>query len=229
MRNAWNILFLLFVVLKTNAAVIQNFSDNDTITVELSSTNYNRLFVANDIISKVRVPEGTLVVEYDPEGSVYLDLLKTEPLTVFISTKGGHNVTMTIKPVESLGHTVQLTPKTATVQAREFEKKAPKEETVTKLIQAMMNNQMPIGYGVKSVFSSYRSFNKDLTFKVSKQFVGDAYLGEVLTIYNRSKTPVKLDEAWFKGEDTRAIALSKQIIAPKGSETIYVVKEATHA
>jgi type-F conjugative transfer system secretin TraK len=229
MAKPFILLFLLGSLITANATTVRNFTDNETLTVELSKTNYNRLLVPDDKIHKVRCPEKTLAIDYAVDGSVYIDLLVTEPLTVFVTTKTGHNFSMTVKPVESLGQTIQFVPKTPTKQARHFEKKTPQDETVTKLIQAMMNNQTPQGYGVKSVFSSYRPVNKELTYKVTKQFIGEAYQGEILTIYNRTHKPVTLDESLFKNNDTRAFAVSQPIIAPKGSETIYLVKETGHA
>lgn len=228
MRNTFLFLILAFTALTSNASKVQGFSDNEDITVELSKNNYNRVFVANDTIVKTHFPKDTLRVQSD-DNSVYLDLVSTEPFTVFFTTEAGHHFSLTVKPIDGLGQTIQLLPKTATVKAHQFEEKTPRDETVTKVIQAMMNNQTPLGYGVKSVFSSYRPFNKELTFKVSKQFIGQAYAGEIMTIYNRSNKPVTLDESWFKDNGTRAVAFSQNIIAPKGTQQIYVVKEQHHA
>jgi conjugal transfer pilus assembly protein TraK len=228
MRKAFLFLILVGMALTSNATKVQGFSDNEDITVELSKNNYNRIFVANDTIVKTHFPENTLRVQND-DNSVYVDLLSTEPFTVFFTTEAGHHFSLTVKPIDALGQTIQLLPKTATAKARQFEAKTPRDETITKVIQAMMNNQTPLGYGVKSTFSSYRPLNKELTFKISKQFVGEAYTGEVMTVYNRSNKPVSLDESWFKDSGTRAVALSQKIIAPKGTQQIYVVKEQSHA
>lgn len=222
-------LTLLGSVLVTHAAHVQAFSDNENITVELSKLNYNRLFIPNDSIKKAHFAKDDLNIEYEADGSVFVDLLKAEPFTVFFSTKHGHHFSVTVKPIEALGQTVQLMPKTATVTAHQFEKKSVYEETVTRLIQSMMNQQTPPGYGIKSVSSSYRAFNKELSVQTSKQYIGKAYLGDVITVYNRSKVPVKLDESWFKSPDTKAIALSNPIVAPKQKETLFVVREKTHA
>lgn len=229
MRKAFLVGLLACMALHVNATNVQRFADNDNLVIELSKTNYNRLFVADDLILKTHFPDQTLNIKNDPDGSVYIDLLSAEPFTVFVSTKAGHNFSLTVKPIDSLGQTVQFVPKTPTVKAALFEKKKPVDKTVTQLIQAMMNNHIPQGYGVKSQFTSYRNLNKELAFKLSKQFVGSAYVGDVMTIYNRSNKPITLDESWFKSSDTRAIALSKPAIAPKSYETIFVVKEVAHA
>ena len=210
MRKAVLVLMLFSVAFTSYAAKVQQFADNQNIEVQLSKLNYNRLFVANDVIKKAHFSKDALSIEYEADGSVFIDLLIAEPFTVFFSTEHGHHFSVTVNPIDELGQTVELIPNTPSVKAQKFEKKTAYEETVTKLIQAMMNNQIPAGYG-------------------GKQYMGDAYVGEVVTIYNRSKVPVKLDEAWFKTKDTRAIALSQSILAPKNSATLYMVKERAHA
>lgn len=225
------VLFFIVLAITTlaEAANVKPFSDNDNITLELSQLNYNRLFIANDSIEKAYFTEGDLSIKYEADGSAFIDLLKAEPFTVFFSTKQGHHFSATVKPIEALGQTVQLVPKTATVKARQFEEKSTYEDTVTHIIQAMMNHQTPPGFGVTSGFSSYKPFNKDLSLQVAKQYVGNGYVGEVIIVYNRSKTPVTLDESLFKTDDARAIALSHSIIAPKHKETLFVVREKAHA
>lgn len=223
------LLLLLGSMAHVNAATTRHFSDNETLVVELSQSNYNRLLVSHDRILKVRCPKETLAVEYAPDGSVYLDLLLSEPLTVFVTTRAGHNFSMTVKPKDALGQTVEFIPQTPTKSVAKFENKNAQDETVTQLIQSMINNQAPKGYGVKSVFSSYRPINQFLSYKPSKQFIGKAYLGEVITVYNRSKTPIELNESLFKSKEMRAFSVSQSTIAPHGTETIYVVREKEHA
>ena len=65
--------------------------------------------------------------------------------------------------------------------------------------------------------------------KLQKQYIGESYVGEVVTIYNRSSNPIKIEEAWFKNKDTKAVALSQSIIGPKSYETLFIVKEKAHA
>lgn len=211
------------------ASNVYPFSDNENIELELSKNNYNRLYVANDSITKVFFSKDDLIIEYQKDGSVLVDLNLAEPFTVFFTTKQGHQFSATVKPIEALGKTVALQAKTPSFKARQFEKKtAVSDNTITQLLQAMMNNKTPLGYGSKSVFSSYKPINKDLSFKVEKQFIGDSYIGEILTVYNRSSKPIILDESWFKTKETRGIALSQPTLAPKKSETVYLAKEKVH-
>lgn len=224
------LVFILLCSLKVAHATNQRpFNDNETLTVELSKTNYNRLLVSQDRIAKVRYPDKTLAVEYAPDGSVYLDLLIEEPLTVFVTTRAGHNFSMTVKPKESLGQTVQFIAKSPTTKAHKVEQKTTHDALVTQLIQAMMTNHVPEGYGVKSFSSSYRPINQELSYRLTKQMVGASYIGEVLTVYNRSRTSLELNESLFKSNDMRAFSVSKTTIAPHGTETIYVVREKQHA
>ncbi len=223
------LLILLCSLAAAHATNQRPFNDNETLTVELSKTNYNRLLVSQDRIAKVRFPDKTLAVEYAPDGSVYMDLLIEEPLTVFVTTRAGHNFSMTVEPKDSLGKTVQFIPKTPTLKARKVEQKTTHDELVTQLIQAMVTNRVPEGYGVQSLSTSYRPINKELSYKLTKQIIGSSYTGEVLTVYNRSRTPLELNESLFKSKDMRAFSVSKTTIAPHGTETIYVVREKEHA
>lgn len=223
------ILLLGSLITAAQAANQRPFRDNETLTVELSKTNYNRLLVSEDRIEKVRYPQDTLAVEYAPDGSVYMDLLITEPLTVFVTTRAGHNFSMTVKPKESLGETVQFIPKSIPFKTHKVEQKTSNDERVTQLIQAMVTNHIPEGYGVKSIHSSYRPMNNELSYQLSKQLIGAAYTGEVLKVYNRSKTPIELNESLFKSSNLRAFSVSKSTVAPHDSETVYVVREKEHA
>lgn len=207
----------------------QAFTENEDITLELSKYNYNRIFVTNDIIENVHFIKSDLDLEYDPDGSVFINLLSAEPQTLFFRTKQGHTFSATVKASDVLGQTFELTPKSFSAKARLVEHKSLYEETVTTLIQSMMNNQAPSGFGIKSPFAMYKKFSPSLGTKLQKQYIGESYIGEVVTIYNRSINPIKIEESWFKDKSTKAVALSQSIVGPKSYETLFIVKEKPHA
>ena len=78
-------------------------------------------------------------------------------------------------------------------------------------------------------FTAVYGLNPSLRTKLQKQYIGEFYVGEVVTIYNRSSNPIKIEESWFKNKDTKAVALSQSIIGPKSYETLFIVKEKAHA
>lgn len=230
MKNKMVLSFVLScLTLSSFAGNKQAFSENEDIALELSKYNYNRIFVTNDIIENVHFIKSDMDLEYDPDGSVFINLLSTEPQTLFFRTKQGHTFSATVKASDVLGQTFELIPKSFSVKAHLVEHKSLYEETVTTLIQSMMNNQAPSGFGIKSPFALYKKFSPSLRTKLQKQYIGESYVGEVVTIYNRSSNPIKIEEAWFKNKDTKAVALSQSIIGPKSYETLFIVKEKAHA
>lgn len=216
----------LFVSCIGQAGVTKSFTDNNNIDVELSKSNYNRIVVKNDTITQGYYPEKTLAFKAVADGSAYIDILKDKPVTLFIDTKGGHHFSLTIKAVEGLGQTIVLTPETAGIKkAANFEKKSPYEETITKLIHSAMNNEAPSGYGIKTAFTGFKSFNKNLSIKTKKQFIGNQFTAEIIQIYNKTSKVQPLYESWFKGTNTRAIAFSQSKLSAKKSALMYVVRE----
>lgn len=222
-------LALSCIALSVFAGNKQAFTENEDITLELSKYNYNRIFVTNDIIENVHFIKTDLDLEYDPDGSVFINLLSTEPQTLFFRTKQGHTFSATVKASDVLGQTFELIPKSFSAKARLVEHKSLYEETVTTLIQSMMNNQAPSGFGIKSPFATYKKLGPSLRTKLQKEYIGESYIGEVVTIYNRTSNPIKIEESWFKDKNTKAVALSQSIIGPKSYETLFIVKEKTHA
>ena len=212
-----------------NAGINKSFTDNSNIEVDLSKSNYNRLVVVGDTIDKGYFPDRTLAFKTVKDGSAYIDILKDEPVTLFIDTKGGHHFSVTVNPVDKLGQTVVLTPENALKgQALKFEKKSPYEETITKLIHSAMLGEVPSGYGVKTAFKGFKPFNKNLSLKTKKQLVGSQFTVDIVQIYNNSKESRPLYESWFRSQGVKAVAFSQSKLPAKKSALMYVVRENQH-
>ena len=107
----------------------QLFQDNADVTAILSKSNFNRLVVRGDKITKAYYPKGFLEIQGlkqdddkraieevdvdEPDGSLYVMVTHDSPFTLFITTLSGHHFSATIESEESLGKTIEFVPKNA--------------------------------------------------------------------------------------------------------------------
>ena len=88
-------------VAKNIPANTYTFTENDTISLPLSSVNLNRLVVAQDSITAFTCPIGfctTAGNKNDTSGSVTLKINVSLPFTAHIATLKGRNFTLFINP-----------------------------------------------------------------------------------------------------------------------------------
>ena len=104
-----------FVVCLSCASLLQaetkSFTENADLTLKLSQSNYNRLVVKGDKITKAFFPQAAMVAVNDEDGSLYVTLAASAvtPFTIFISTEAGRHFSATITGEAALGKTIEFT------------------------------------------------------------------------------------------------------------------------
>ncbi|MGL6029915.1 MAG: type-F conjugative transfer system secretin TraK [Legionella sp.] len=209
------------------AQTLLNVEENETIELNLSSTDFNRLFVTGDKITKLRFPEGNLTVENDKDGSIYLDVKENKPFTLFVTTQSGAHFSATIKTGEMTGQTIGLMAahSKSSTPARVFSAKSHKnnsEQELVALVSSVEKEEQKAG------FKSQRPSIKPVLIKsnVTSTLVytlSDAKkMGQKFEIKNTGRRPVTFDDKWFKDSDTKALLVKERVIYP--NETITVVR-----
>ncbi|SUJ06909.1 TraK domain-containing protein [Shewanella morhuae] len=77
------------------------FNDSETVPIELSSVDINRLVVEGDKITSIDCPEGFCVVtgtKSDKSGAARVNLNLAMPFTAYVSTEKGRHFGLFISP-----------------------------------------------------------------------------------------------------------------------------------
>ena len=210
------------------ALTSMSFKEDETLELNLSKNEYNRVYVLNDKIKGAHFSDKNLSIQNEPDGSVYIDMLQDLSATIFFDTQKGHHFALTIKPEDSLGKTVKLIAKPAITPAKTAAKDTKYEQVMARIVRAMQTDTVPEGYTHKKLHSRYQNLGGGLRKKQRKALIGDSFIGEVIEVYNGSRKSIQLDEKWFANIDTKAVSLSQNALAPKHSTLVYVVKESAH-
>ena len=213
------------IVDKTDATVIQ-LKNNQTVVVQLSNTDPNRLFVQNDKINNANCLQGFCGVSYDPSGSVYLTLGEaarySSGFSIFLSTESGRHFTLIGMPERAVGKTVEFAISGGTsIKAREFEKKTPYQEMVVKIITAMINHRdgderepLNDGWTVADIPNdqNVKPDQKGLLIQPIQIYTGGLFQGIVYAIKNATDKPVSLTTKQFYQRSMVAGALSHMVL-----------------
>ncbi|MCX7125444.1 MAG: type-F conjugative transfer system secretin TraK [Gammaproteobacteria bacterium] len=131
-----------------------SFSDNQMISVNLSSTNVNRIVVPNDQITNIICPTNFCTSKHnsnDVSGAAYVQLLTQNPFTLFVSTSNGHHVSLSVTPTNSNGKTLVLNPLSSSLKAEAWETESSYRTLLITLVRDMMNGTTPSGYGFTAI------------------------------------------------------------------------------
>lgn len=233
------------------ALTSQPFQDNTDVTAILSKSNFNRLVVKGDKITKAYYPQGFLEIQglnqgdskraveevevEEPDGSLYVMVTHDAPFTLFITTLSGHHFSATIESEESLGKTIEFIPKsappvqkTASVAVTQKPQKPPYADAIANLMTQMVKGDNPKGYESKRHFGHVIKLQNNLKLIPKRTFTGIELIGEVLELYNPAKYPTDIREDWFADKDVKAVSLSTQTLLPHQSAFVYRVLEKTN-
>lgn len=135
------------------------FNDSETVPIELSSVDINRLVIEGDKITSIDCPEGFCVVtatKSDRSGAARVNLNLAMPFTAYVSTKKGRHFGLFISPKAIPAVTSIFTPEHyREEQPSVFDKKTPYPTMLTEFTAQMiryLNTGKPIdGYRVHAV------------------------------------------------------------------------------
>jgi len=204
-------------------AMVVKLNNNQTVVVQLSNSDPNRLFVKNDKINSANCLQGFCGVSYDPSGSVYLTLGEaarySSGLSIFLSTESGQHFTVIGMPVRTVGKTVEFSISGgSSVKAREFEKKTPYQEMLVQMITEMINYRegepLSEGWTVTDIPND-QSITPDQTgllIQPIQIFTGGLFQGVVYSVKNATDQFVRLTPKQFYQRSMVAGALSQMVL-----------------
>ena len=149
-------------------------------------------------------------------------------LTIF---GGGYPITLEILINENKGTKYAVIEDKAKKQAQDNKilakaaKTSPLPARVVGLIAALYNNKAPMGF--RTVEQRKVFYNKPLklTFIHDRDFYSPYMLGERWIIVNQGKTQVQIYEEMFNVDnDILAVSLENDVIAPKKSANVFVIR-----
>jgi type-F conjugative transfer system secretin TraK len=208
---------------------IKSVVDNETTTAKISSLDVTRIFVQGDRIKSIRGVKGAYTRENDESnGEVYLQpspLYQERAFTILVDTEQGRHFTLLLNPVAVPSDTLMLVPKgVGRVQAAHFEQSSPYEMTISRLMRAMVNAEVPEGYAITEVNNPKLYLLGNIaTLQLKTIYQGLNLRGEIYEIKNKCAFPITLDERQFYKIGTRAISLEAITLAPHAKVNLYRV------
>lgn len=220
----------LLTAASVQALTIQSFRDNTDVNVVLSDSNYNRLVVKGDKITQAHFPEGRMAIRNEDDGSLYVMLGSHEPFTLFLTTESGHHFSATVNADSSLGKTIEFVPQAPVVLKPILNPlaKPPIPHAITHLMTSMITKNKPAGFDEKHHYGRVIRLQQGLMLTPKITYQGLQLTGEVMELYNGSKLPLDLNEAWFVNNEVKAVSLSTKTLAPKQKALMYRVLERAH-
>jgi len=208
------------------------FADGDTIPIQLSSVNINRLLVESDKIINITCPHGfctTSGVQKDKTGSISLKINVALPFTAHVLTQKGRLFALFITPKATPGIITAFSPTDRHLSKPSvFERDFDYPSAIAQFTKAMMlwkrKGTAIEGFSLHPVDPKTLP-KKDTSLPVTPQtvFVGRDYSGIIYQVKNRSSDNVTLTTAQFYSYAARSAALDKTELAPGEATTLYVV------
>jgi len=236
-RFSW--LMALFVTCISPFALASNvqkatfpFADGDTIPINLSSVNINRLVVEDDKILNITCPHGfctTNGMQKDKTGSVSLKLNVALPFTAHVLTQKGRLFALFITPKAVPGIITAFRPTDRHLsEPTVFERGFDYPSAIANFTKAMMlwkERGTPIsGFSLHPVDpKTLPKKNSSLPVTPQTVFVGRDYSGIIYEVKNASSDTVTLTTAQFYSYAARSAALDKYELAPNETTHLYVV------
>ena len=211
------------VVASANKVVI---SDNQTVAVQLSSSDPNRLFVQGDKIKNASCLQGFCGINYTSSGGVYITLghsaIVSSGFSIFVDTENGKHFTVIGLPSAVMGQTVEFTVSGGTSpKATAFEKNTPYQSMLVSMIASMMNYHLkgkPLDHGLSVLDIPYdeaiKPTQSGLLIQPILMFNGGQLQGLVYSIKNASNKSIHLTTKQFYQKSMLAGSLSKQDLKP---------------
>lgn len=230
---------LLLTMIFSGLAIAENvpshsftFMDNDTIPVQLSSLNLNRLVVKDDHIINFTCPTGFctgLGNKNDKSGSINVRINVALPFNAHVTTQKGRNFSLFINPVARPAVVTEFIGiQNAQTQKSVFDQKFDYPLALAEMTRSMINWKRygyPIsGFSVHHVDPKTLPKNRDSIALIPQTvFVGKDYSGIIYQVKNQSKKDVTLTNAQFYSYAARSASLDDFSLKAGETTTLYVV------
>lgn len=228
----WLSLFLLFSssVFAGESPLILSFKEGESIALNLSKTNLNRIVVPNEKITQIRFPAGMFHVDgsdsSEVESSVYLKPVRDEEITVFLTTNKNRHLSLKIKGEEGAGKTIALQFCVPPV----LSKKSPKGDLnpESSFFKKLIRNEL--SPDTKTLAVDSKSFYiKGLKLNLEKAYQTNQLKGYIYRLENNSSQLVYIDPKWFKSKGVKSIHVNQLKLGPKSTTYMYTLTPAQEA
>ena len=224
--NKFIIVFAFLFMTNSSFALSQKyFKDNTDINIKLSHSNYNRIFVQNDKITKAYFPEDSLIIKNDEDGSLYVVPRTEMQFTIFLTTQKGHHLSATISSSDALGETIEFIPYKEEVKPERAIQSKP-DDSANLLLKSMQQKKSLPGFFKKRHFGKVKRLSKNITAIPKATYKSAKLKGDVIEIYNSGKHTVILQESFFKTKATKAIYIDNLSLKPGHRSCLYLVEKA---
>jgi conjugal transfer pilus assembly protein TraK len=227
MHKSKIIVLLIIIMFNTKIYALQAkaVKDNQTVFVEISTTEPSRIFVQGDRITKTRGVDGLYDVKSDDTGGeIYIQpnpAFQNKAFNLFITTEQGHHYTLFMKPLGIPAQTIKLKPLSPSAEiAKHWEVNSPYSDVLIKLVRDMRNDDLPEGYAVIDLGKvKPKLLPSGLSMQLLKIYNGNHLEGEVWRLKNDGRNTLTIKPREFYNDDTRSVSLIDENLNC-GEETI---------
>ncbi|MGR5187296.1 type-F conjugative transfer system secretin TraK [Photobacterium damselae] len=210
------------------------FSDNETLSLNLSSLDINRLVVQDDRITSITCPTGFctmpagneegVMAPVDPQGAGLVGINVQEPFTLYITTEKGRSFGAFVRPLAVPAiTTVFVSTERNTEQAAEFEKQAPYAQTIATLIRHMVLDTTPEGYIRAPITVKQSKIQAKLITTPVISYQGESLTGVTYRVSNKTAQHLPVSPTSFYQQGVKAVSFSSESIPPHSSIYMYQV------
>lgn len=209
---------------------IKPIHNNQTIALNIAANRFTQISINQDRIQRISgIPGSFIYRNQTKNGQVFIKpapAYQKKPFTLFITTEKKQIYGLRLTPKINFQSTaILLKPKDIIVKPTlHWESTSSYHKAIVSLIRDMANNRYPENYAVSTVQQAqYIPLGKIATLKLSKTYQGAHLQGKIYQLTNCLNHRIILHETEFYRSNTRAITISKHVVASHSTTTIYEI------
>lgn len=207
-----------------NSAKTISFADNEQINVVLSKVDINRITVQNDKILSLNGPTGLYTAKNDENGAAYITLYADTPFTLYVTTVGGHSFSLFVVSAATVGKTIVFIPTSLPKAADTQEEASTYQQNLIILMNAMLSKTSLEDYAYNEIKKGKsQDFLGLAKLTPIASYNGATQEGIIYEIKNKTSRVITFNPANFYQTGVRAVALSKQTLAPDDTGLLYEI------
>jgi len=208
-------------------------ADGARIDCKLSRDELTRISLIGDAFSSVSkiatgYPYNDFGVTHEPlRGDIYISVppsFAANSLSFFATSKEGfvYKFACQTEPVEA--HQLFITNPALGSDSDEITEGSPnRDEAIIGLIKAMASDSALAGYRIRQMMGRPAKVGA-IEVQLIAEYRGGQFTGQQLTLRNRGKSTLQIDEHDLAPKSTRAVAIAADSLAPGAITTAFLVK-----
>jgi conjugal transfer pilus assembly protein TraK len=229
---------LLLLTSPSYALQIKTAIDNEPISANIASQELSRIFIDGDRIASVTGVNGTYLLQNDEQqGAIFIkptfsyltqrkaNAAQSQTLNIFVATESGHNFILELRPQNIPAETIMLKPKYAAKKALTDNTAPSYQQSLVRLITAMINHAVPNEYTV-----NYFEPAKKPQYTIEKAelyltsvYKGEELRGEIYHLINKGKEELQINEQQFAFPHVHAVAIYDRTVSAQGETYLYLI------